>query len=155
MALINCPHEYHKEIPNSNLLQASAYNFYLGGSRRMHLLHAKNKEHQVFINSKTDYDLYVTYSEEVACFLSSLGYKALSGEYDDPDTEVVSIVSKGNTQIILRRDAVFYRLVFEYIPVKYYIDYLWKSGPNKPSRKQITETFNALFAVARAIFRGV
>jgi hypothetical protein len=135
-------------------LNKSGFKFYLGGSRRMAELHPD----KVKITQRTDHDLYTTYSEAVEQYLLTVGNHdfCVSG---DPatspypyDTEVVKIMQHTDMgmQIVLRKDAEFYRAVFEAIPPEYYTKYLWKSSPDCPDTSIIMPTFDAFFAIAHA-----
>lgn len=125
---------------------------YLGGSRRMAELHPAD----VQVASSTDYDFYATYSESLFDYLDqSQDWEVSIDPVTKPypcDDEVVKIVVHLDLdiQLVLRKDAEFYRSVFEAIPPEYYTTYLWKSSPSCTNPKAITPTFNALFAVARA-----
>lgn len=130
----------------------AGFTFYLGGSRRMAELHPS----LVQIKESTDHDFYATHSDALEkLILSNPDFEVT----DDPanggypcDTEVVKIIHHLdlNLQIVLRKDAEFYRMVFESIPGKYYVEHLWKSSPHYPDRNAIMPTFDALFAVAHA-----
>lgn len=55
-----------------------------------------------------------------------------------------------NVQVIARREPRVYRGVIETMAPQFYRDYLWKSGPMKPTRDQIQAIFNQLFLAAGA-----
>jgi acetolactate synthase regulatory subunit len=125
---------------------------YLGGSRRMAELHPAD----VQITVATDHDYYATYSESLFEYLDKSQDWELS---IDPvyapypcDDEVVKIMVHLDLdiQFVLRKDAEFYRSVFEAIPPDFYTTYLWKSSIHCTNPKAIMPTFNALFAVAHA-----
>jgi hypothetical protein len=133
-------------------LRAAGHTFYLGGSRRMAELHPTH----VQITPTTDHDFYATYSDALEALIRSDQDFQITGDpATDPypyDTEVVKIVQHLdlNLQIVLRKDAEFYRSVFEAIPPEYYTKYLWKSSPSCPDRNFIMPTFDTLFAIAHA-----
>lgn len=134
------------------LRKKSNATFYLGGSRRMAELHPT----KVKITPQSDHDFYVTHSEALEKLILTNDDFCVSG---DPstcsypfDTEVVKIIQHMDMdlQIVMRKDAEFYRTVFESIPPEYYTKYLWKSSPDCPDRSIIMPTFDAFFAVAHA-----
>lgn len=134
-------------------LRRKGFTLYLGGSRRM----AERFPTEVLLKSSTDYDYYATHSNALEqAILSNKDFEVT----DDParggypcDTEVVKIVRHLdlNLQIVLRKDAEFYRTVFESITSKFYLDHLWKSSPRYPDSNAIMPIFDALFATAHAM----
>lgn len=138
-------------------LMQSQYKFYLGGSRRMNELHPTEvpiKEH------KTDYDLYATYTPDLVTWLTDkphdflVSHDAHASGYP-LDTEAIKILipeDVGGIQVVLRKDAEFYRSVFEAIPVVYYRKHIWKSSPvyEGSGTDSIMDHFDALFAIAHA-----
>ena len=140
---------------------------YLGGSRRMNqlttdkdaLLVGAKVADFIPIGELTDYDYYMTHTplvEEYLLskgFINTAGYKkagAVQTEAYPLDTECVSILSLGQVQICLRKDAEFYRAVFDNIDPVIYRQYLWKSSPNHVNRTFITPFFNMMFAIKHA-----
>jgi hypothetical protein len=148
-----------------DLLEASPYEFYLCGSRRMAQKEAEQQGivRQVLINSDTDYDFFVTHSDNVLAFLldngfthteSSLG--ALQGFSNYLDDEAVAVVTRDNVQVVLRKDATFYRHVFESISVDFYCKYLWKSSPHHDVKcEDIQPIMNQLFATAHGFHHAL
>lgn len=145
------------EIIAHKLLSDMNYKFYLGGSRRMSQLHPMT----VAVTSGTDYDLYATYSDELAQMLDRSGFLEIGDatitqkDGYELDTEVVKMYEHEDVkvQVILRRDAEFYNTVFDAIPASFYVKYLWKSSPTCEDTTLIKPTFNALFAVAHAFHK--
>lgn len=141
-------------------LDEAPFTVYLGGSRRM----AERYDDEVGtdkyyraeagfvieVGDDTDYDFYATYTPEVEEYLLSKGFEFSEANNYYLDTECVSIMKKGNTQIVLRRDAEFYKTVFENIDLEVYYHYLWKSSPTQPNRALIGPFFNMLFKIAHA-----
>jgi hypothetical protein len=138
----------------STLIKAP-FRLYLGGSRRMAELYATDQNVQIKVTNDTDYDYYATWSEQAAAFLASSGFSIIAyGQKEGYalDSEAVAIFSNSKVQIVLRKDAEFYRTVFESIPAEIYYYYLWKSSPDFIGDEgMIQPIFNALFAAARAI----
>lgn len=145
-------------------LQNSQYTFYLGGSRRMAQREAEYLDFDEYIEADrinitkdTDYDFYATFTEDLLEYLLAQGFSHtvssigsyLNGYSHYMDTEAIAIVEKDNVQVVLRVDALFYRYVFEGIPVDFYSKYLWKSSPHIKDVTAIQPIFNAMFAVAR------
>lgn len=134
-------------------LRQQGFTLYLGGSRRM----AERFPTHVLVKGTTDYDYYATYTEALEkAILSNPDFEVT----DDPsrggypcDTEVVKIVHHLDLslQIVLRKDAEFYRAVFESITAKFYTEHLWKSSPHYPNTDAIMPIFDALFAAAHAM----
>lgn len=150
-----------------SVLQTSMFDFYLGGSRRMAQLQQALPAStdlmdcpQIDITTTTDYDFYTTYSVEVAQFLidsefadtaASVGAMCSSPtSHHYLDTEAVRILSRDDVQVVLRRDADFYRQVFESISINFYYTNLWKSSPQIINVNNIQPIFNALYATALA-----
>jgi hypothetical protein len=112
------------------------------------------------IKLDTDYDYYTTYTESVEQYLRDNGFSETShsdkcgrGYTQDYalDDEAIKILENGNVQVVLRKDAEFYRTVFESISVNFYYDFLWKSSPASPIRSNIQPIFNALFKAAHSM----
>lgn len=161
------------------ILQRSSHKFYLGGSRAMEIRElqiAANRTQGLGLNGldillkmsqpcvvttpETDYDFYATYSLDLLAELTSNGFDHtvssiggfLNGHNDYMDNEAVAILEKDNVQVVLRKDALFYKRVFDSIPVEFYAKYLWKSSPHcAVDPTQIQPIFNALFAAAHAM----
>ena len=66
------------------------------------------------------------------------------------DDEAITVVEMDAVQVVLRKDALFYRRVFDNIPSEFFYRYLWKSSPLQPDRAHIRLIMNTLFAVARS-----
>lgn len=136
--------------------------FYLGGSRMMAKRAALDDfcEVQINIKSSTDFDYYVTDGPKVDNFLISLGFKlkTYSGDKSYMDDEAIAVYEIDTTpkvQVVLRKDADFYKNIFDSISLKFYYDHLWKSAPHHNAKseleqKKIKDTMNQLFALARA-----
>lgn len=140
--------------------KASAFTFYLGGSRRMEQRYNALYDFNQCISDPpsfviqtsvdTDYDFYATYSPELEAFLLNDGFDySVANEYY-LDTECVSILVKDNVQVVLRTVAEFYNRVFENIDLEFYHDHLWKSSPVRPDRSKIGPIFDMLFKIAHA-----
>lgn len=145
-----------KTHPILSAIEQSAYEFYLGGSRRMAQRSLEDPEHGFVVSEDTDYDYAATYTTETENWLQGLGFcKSKFGDDYDLDAEAVCIYKYEDNlikvDVILRKDVHFYANVFEAIPVKFYKDYLWKSSPSRQvSRESIACIMNALFLVGRA-----
>jgi hypothetical protein len=81
--------------------------------------------------------------------LDTLEYLATSADYAFDD-EAITIMSKNDMQVVLRKNAQFYKRVFDNIDLDFYHDYLWKSSPLNPARENIQPFFNMLFKIAHA-----
>lgn len=131
-------------IQHIKALIDSKFEFYLGGSRAMYKRGAK-----VIINDDTDYDYYATYSKEIEDFLDKWGYLSLnpstpSSYYDD---ECVMIFKNSGVDVVLRKDAKFYKSVFDNINPDMYVKHLWKRNP-ECDRSKIQPLFNEMFKIA-------
>lgn len=131
-------------------------------------------------SSQTDWDFYATWSPAMEQTLQQMGFRetpysktvrvlrtkdyasltedeltvleavAEDGEYA-LDDEAVTILKKGNVQIVLRLDALFYKRVFDNIPSDVYETLLWKSSPTtQVNRALIQPLFNTFFKIAHA-----
>ena len=133
-------------------LETSKFKFFLGGSRRMN-----QKEPELIpIQTCTDWDFYCEYSDEVIGYLEGLGFKATGTDQKYWDDECLGIMKYGDIlnepaiQVVLRRDPMFYRMVFESITPEFYYDYLWKSGGSPlMHQERIQQIFNQLFRTAK------
>lgn len=143
-------------------IAAAPVKMYLGGSRRMDELHHSQSKYRINITPATDYDYYATHSEQIASYLADNGFhlSKLGQDPDDEcnpyglDDEAIAIYYMGQVQVVLRKDAEFYKRVFDSIPIATYYHYLWKSSPLFYGEKDaILPMFNALFAVGHA-FEG-
>lgn len=113
---------------------------------------------EIPITDATDYDFYATYSNQLEAFLVNHEFQVtnfVKGLEENKgyvmDNEAVTILERNNVQIVLRKDAEFYRLVFDNIEPWFYKHYLWKSsGTNTVIRSDIQPIFNMLFAIAHA-----
>lgn len=151
-----------------DIIENSPYEFFLGGSRRMYqlqlqdqaagLLYTKDRYSNITVHQDTDYDFYATYTDVLLADLLKAGFaytENCEAEWYTLDTEVVAIVQLDNVQVVLRRDALFYKSVFENIPRWYFYRYLWKSSPEfQVDRKDIQPTMEALFEIAIALQGG-
>ena len=133
-----------------------AFTIYLGGSRYMAercLIESLSGGSPpiIDISKTTDFDYYSTYSIELEKELIKCEWfnKYPNSGHDYFDTETIQIFEKEDYQIVLRKDADYYRDVFESIPTWYYHEYLWKSSPKKPSRDLIQQNINFLFTLKR------
>lgn len=120
----------------------SKFEFFLGGSRAMF---KRGADIPIFEN--TDYDFYATYSAGIEKFLMSLNFSAPVYKQDYLDTEVVSIYKSAQIDVVLRKDAKFYKSVFDNIKTDMYVKHLWKRNP-QCDRSKITPLFNELFKIA-------
>lgn len=142
------------------VITKSKYSFLLGGSRRMsQIAKAIGGQPEINITEATDWDFYATFTYDLHQYLLDNGFNNtdFTSKMDETgyeiDSEACFIVERAGVQVVLRKNAGFYLLVFENIPVQFYHDYLWKSSPTKPDRTMIQPIFNALFAVAHAAER--
>ena len=105
----------------------------------------------VAVNKETDFDYYATYSESLFNQLIEQGWLYTASDVSYYDSEALHILQKDNHQIVLRKDAEFYRRVFENIPIWFYHDFLWKSNGEMPQcdRQRIQPIFEVLFTMAR------
>lgn len=113
---------------------------YRGGSRRM----AEKYPTLIHLKPSTDYDFYIQDTVENRNKLSQY----ISGTFIDThgygDIDAACIFLLGDCQVVLRHDAAKYNSMFESLSGEFYRDYLWKSGPNKPSKDQIKAIINQL-----------
>lgn len=140
-------------VPNDPIVRTimsmleSKFEFFLGGSRSMVKRGAK-----VTITKNTDYDFYANDSQEIRKFLSDLEFVANPGMNDYFDDDAVYIVKyiaeQTKIDVVLRKDAKFYREVFESISPEMYAKHLWKSNP-ECKRENIQPLFNEMFRIAR------
>lgn len=131
---------------------------YLGGSRRMNQLYGDGKvpitqtDDDDPFTLVTDFDWYATYSEEYQQLLISEGWAVSSTNCEYFDSEAVAILHKTvdsvSHQIVLRKDAEFYRKVFDNIPVDFYVNYLWKRNI-EVDRSKIRDHFEFLYKYVR------
>lgn len=139
-------------IPQSvKKIHTSPYQFYLGGSRRMHCI-ALHSDCPINITTETDYDLYATFSYQMVEFLTSNGFEpSTCSNYGYMDDEAVAIMvhTAANVQVVLRNNAELYNVVFENIDPKIYYHFLWKQN-SFVDRAMIQPFFNTMFAVARS-----
>lgn len=105
---------------------------------------------RITVNEDTDYDFYATHTPELEAHLLDSGFEYSQANNYYLDSECVCILCKDSVQIVLRRDAEFYKTVFENIDLEVYYHYLWKSSPEKPNRALIGPFFNMLFDIAHA-----
>lgn len=143
-------------------LASSPFRFYLDGSRRMAeqydekyggcepYLHGDCPDFKIVVSEDTDYDFYATYAPEVEVYLLDKEFEYSPANNYYLDSECICIMCKDSVQIVLRRDAEFYKTVFENIDLEVYYHYLWKSSPEKPNRALIGPIFNMLFDIAHA-----
>lgn len=109
------------------------------------------------ITEATDYDFYATHTNELYTFLTEKGFEMSTiadadvDSWYDLDKEAVTILAMDNVQIVLRKDAEFYRAVFDQIEPWFYKKYLWKSsGEPTVVRSDIQLIMNMLFDIGRA-----
>lgn len=144
-------------VPDS-ILHLIPTDFYLGGSRRMAQLQQQKDPQfitcpQIVIDAvATDYDFYTTMNDNTVATLQNNGFdiSATSSDYFDDEAEL--ILFNNNIQVVMRKDANFYRNVFERIEPWFFYQYLWKSSPAMTERSQLFEIrriFNQLFAIRR------
>lgn len=125
----------------------SRFEFYLCGSRAMN----KRDPMLIRIGANTDYDFYATYNDDICEYLEDIGFMYIHNNDDNYlDDEAVCLMrwTKSNIDIVLRKDAKFYREVFESISPEMYQKYLWKQNPDV-DRSKIKSIFNAMFTIAR------
>lgn len=119
--------------------------FYLGGSRRMHekfdgvvtfsfsdeepkqVPQRPACELTIPITDATDYDFYVTYSEDLHNYLLDMDFEELEGFY--LDNSAVAVLYSGSVQVVLRKDANTYHAMFEDLTADEYTTKVWKSSP--------------------------
>jgi len=146
-----------------SILQSSPYTFYLGGSRRMAQISQQSTKPcaTIYITKDTDYDFYATHSREITDFLISKGFEhtlcsigKMKGYEEYLDTEAIAILAKDNVQVVLRRDAEFYRTIFENIDPNVYYSFLWKSSPADVDPSKIQILFNQMFTIGHQFKQG-
>lgn len=132
--------EYIKKLQES-------YPFLLAGSRHFAQRAIAGGYGEDFINIEddTDYDLFIEHNENVCSWLGSEGFAKLQMEkyggrytkalFTHPDHPLLQITTR------LRADA--YKKVIDEMPVVNYREYGWKRGPNKLTKEQIQEHFEA------------
>lgn len=123
------------------LLLDSKFEFHLGGSRAMFKRGA-----QFSINEDNDYDFYATFSLETTSFLKDNGFKPAIDYYTN-DSECIAVYIRDNVKVVLRKDAKFYKGVFDNIPVDLYMKHLWRRNPTCKV-EMITPLFNEMFKLA-------
>lgn len=140
---------WDSQSARADILQLSrTYEVHLGGSRSMAARELVYGENPVNINDDTDYDFYVTHTDELLDTLMKWGWVYTGTNAQYYDSEALHILEKENHQIVLRKDAVFYHRVFTQIPVWFYHDYLWKRNPYV-DRNKIQDIIEVLFEMAR------
>lgn len=135
--------------PNTlGLLSSSSFDFYLGGSRFMH----EKYPHQFPIGIDTDWDFYCDDSPQLRNFLHDAGFIMSSDSVYFDDECLAIFKHRENIQVVIRRDAKFYRNVMVSINPDYYYNDLWKSSPtmSPATRLLIGARFNQLFAIAHS-----
>ena len=119
--------------------------FKLAGSRYM----AQKFPEIIVLKKYTDWDFYCGVNDtEALNFIAAAGlHKVKPGkETVYPFDALADSIFLGiDFQIIVRTDPEKYGRVIESLDPEFYRDYLWKSGPNCPQRKQIQDIFNQLF----------
>lgn len=120
----------------------SKFEFILGGSRAMYKRGAA-----VSILEDTDYDFYATYTVEIEEFLVLNNFRRCAARIEYLDTEVVAIYKSKHIDVVLRKDAKFYKSVFDNIKTDLYVKHLWKRNP-ECDRSKITLLFNEMFKIA-------
>ena len=144
-----------------DILRSLDHQFYLGGSRRAAQLQQAQAgrspvvQFKIDIGDHTDFDFYATYSNDLLSQLLANGFKECKWVANNPrlsymDDEAITVVEMDAVQVVLRKDALFYRRVFDNIPSEFFYRYLWKSSPLQPDRAHIRLIMNTLFAVARS-----
>lgn len=149
MAIINAM----SQLSALYIIENSPHSFYLGGSRRIAQIAERSiTNHKFVITADTDYDFYATYNDDILNFLIKNGFTETNSRLRYTlDDEAVMILEKDNVQVVLRKNAIFYHLIFENIDPDFYFNVLWKSSPTQPDRGQIQPIFNMLFAIGHAI----
>lgn len=149
------------KVAQASAKKAKAFTFYLGGSRRMEQRYnklyyssivpcAQLPVFDIKTTEDTDYDFYATHSKALESFLLDEGFDYSPANEYYLDSECVTILNKGNVQVVLRYNADFYARVFENISLEFYHDHLWKSSPTNPDRSKIGPIFDMLFNIAHA-----
>lgn len=118
--------------------------FYLGGSRGM----AKKYPSGICLHKESDWDFYATHSGVLQQSLIDFGFEFTGTTKSYFDSEAVEILEMGIVQVVLRKDAHFYKKVWDTIPLDVYIQYLWKRSPSC-NRELIQPFFNMMFEAAR------
>lgn len=116
----------------------------LCGSRYMAQLHPDI----IQVTDDTDWDFYAADSAVVYNRLIELGLSPVLNSHYSFDDLVSYVFIGSNFQVILRSDCYTYSRVIRNFDPEFYRDYLWKSGPNKPSREQIQRIMNQMFRIA-------
>jgi len=137
---------------------AACFTLYLGGSRKMAAIAATANmwglaTPKITINEETDYDYYATANPALKELLLLNGFEEQlkDSELYPLDTEALYVLYLHNVQVIFRKDAEFYKTVFENIPVEVFVKYLWKSSNERTvKRENIKLLCNSYFAVAHA-----
>lgn len=139
------------EIFNDLLLSPEPFNsyaedlckidgIYRGGSRRM----AEKYPTLIRLKPTTDYDFYIQDTVENRNKLSQYITGTFIDTHGYGDIDAACIFLLKDCQVVLRHDAAKYKTMFESLSGEFYRDYLWKSGPNKPSKDQIQAIINQL-----------
>ena len=114
----------------------------------------------IHLSADSDWDYYATHSPQLENEFLSRGWIHTMSTTNTKDTgesyldsEAVSILEKDKHQIVLRKDANFYKEVFDSIPVWFYHCYLWKSSPHGGilgiERDKIQPIFEMLFSMKK------
>lgn len=123
--------------------------FILCGSRKF-----EQADWVIKTDSCTDYDYIAPYCNENRGILKSIGFivrinKSDHTNQDYMDNTAVELWtnygSVNRIQIILREDNDTWAKMLDNIDPTFYYNYLWKSGPNKPTCTTIRDIFNQLY----------
>lgn len=140
-------------ISSKDLLSDSFWynNLKIGGSRYMNA----NYPSIIQINESTDWDFYIQKNTENESRISELQKSGAVGKVEKSiaensplypyDNLTDSIYLGSDFQLVVRTDADKYSKVMSRLDPNFYRDFIWKSGPNKPSRDSIMRIMNQLF----------
>jgi hypothetical protein len=115
----------------------------------------KSIEVKIAIDDSTDWDFYVSadQGEIISTLINDFGMAQSPRDKNELypyDILTTNILYTAGVQIVVRSDCDIYTKVLEQIPGDFYRDFLWKSGPNKPSKEQIQRILDMMFTIAGA-----
>ena len=108
----------------------------------------------IVVKDSTDYDFYVTHSEKLETYLLDIGFDYTYGHGTEyMDNEAISILERDNIQIVMRKDAEFYKKIFDNINPDFYAVFLWKSSPHFNGNREFIGTwFDQTFMICREFY---
>lgn len=143
--ILNIPFDF---VPVMKLIGATMH-----GSREMASRPEASNHLKFGLKENTDFDFVAQNIPDVQRILYECGFKRIDDNYFKNSNQLfVACYTKtyndsyvpAKVQVILLSDHKTYQSVWESIDPDFYEKYIWKSGPNKPNRKQISAIIDQL-----------